>query len=215
MDTSPEVEKLHFDIMRRAGDGARAEAMRSLTSAIVRNSRSALVRQHPEWSKAEIRLRWTALWYGEDVAVRIKESVDLEEFTFADHDDPFLALKLIIEAFEQLGVPYYVGGAFAASIYGEPRSTIELDITASLEEEQVPSFVESLHGQYYVDGEEIETAISYRNCWDRSGFSLIHYATFLRVNISILKSRPYEMTAMMSYQERKGRKCAGRGSCGS
>ena len=43
----------------------------------------------------------------------------------------------LIDAFEELGIIYYIGGSVASSAYGLPRTTIDADIIADLRMEHV------------------------------------------------------------------------------
>ncbi len=42
------------------------------------------------------------------------------------------AITPLIEAFEQLGIPYYIGGSVASSVHGRRRATQDVDIVADL-----------------------------------------------------------------------------------
>ena len=42
------------------------------------------------------------------------------------------AITPVIEALEELGVPYHIGGSVASSIYGILRATIDVDLIVDL-----------------------------------------------------------------------------------
>ncbi len=44
--------------------------------------------------------------------------------------DILAAITPIVEALEELGVPYHIGGSVASSLYGLPRMTIDVDLVA-------------------------------------------------------------------------------------
>ncbi len=46
----------------------------------------------------------------------------------------------MIEALEAAHVPYLLGGALAAAAWGEPRSTLDVDLVVALKVERVPAF---------------------------------------------------------------------------
>ena len=47
----------------------------------------------------------------------------------------------VIQALEELGVAYHVGGSFASSIHGVPRQTHDLDLVVDLRVDKVRRFV--------------------------------------------------------------------------
>jgi len=42
--------------------------------------------------------------------------------------DLLLAIKPAVNVFEQLSIPYYIGGSIANSVYGIARATMDVDI---------------------------------------------------------------------------------------
>lgn len=46
--------------------------------------------------------------------------------------DILLAVQPVIQAFEKLSIPYYIGGSIASSVYGMARATLDVDIVADL-----------------------------------------------------------------------------------
>jgi hypothetical protein len=97
------------------------------------------------------------------------------------------ALAPVVIAFEQLEVPYYIGGSLASSAYGVPRSTLDVDLVADLKPSHVPVLVAALRGGYYVDGGMISEAIARHSC-----FNVIHHATSFKVDVFVPKTRAYD-----------------------
>lgn len=54
------------------------------------------------------------------------------------------ALTPLIEAFERLGIAYYIGGSVASSVHGKRRYTQDVDVVAALELKHVQSLVAML-----------------------------------------------------------------------
>lgn len=79
------------------------------------------------------------------------------------------AMTQVVEALEQLGVPYHIGGSVASSIYGILRATIDVDVVADLRLGRVRSLVKRLEAAYYIDQDMILDAIRHR-----SSFAVIH-----------------------------------------
>jgi hypothetical protein len=97
------------------------------------------------------------------------------------------AITPIVEAMEELGVSYHIGGSVASSVYGILRATIDADLIANLHSEQVGSLVKRLQADYYIDEDMIRDAIK-----RRSSFNVIHLDTMLKVDIFIPKSRLFD-----------------------
>lgn len=77
--------------------------------------------------------------------------------------DILAAITPIVEALEELGVPYHIGGSVASSLYGLPRLTIDVDLVADLHLGHVRPLVKSLQTIYYIDEEMVRDVISRRS----------------------------------------------------
>jgi hypothetical protein len=82
-DTSPEMEKVYFDILRRLTTAQRLEGVRALTASAIHRERQWLARANPEWDENEVRLQWMRLAYGEEIEARVREKLSLSESTHA------------------------------------------------------------------------------------------------------------------------------------
>ena len=94
---------------------------------------------------------------------------------------------LVTNLLDELGVPYVIGGSMASIIHGMLRTTMDVDIVADIQPEQVASFMTSLQDAFYVDEQMIRQAIQ-----RRSSFNLIHLSTMFKVDIFIPKGRPFD-----------------------
>jgi hypothetical protein len=54
------------------------------------------------------------------------------------------------EALERLAVPYVLGGSVAASLYGEPRTTLDIDIAIRLDAASLDRLLVELGGEFYI-----------------------------------------------------------------
>ena len=71
MDTSPEAEKVYFDLLRRAGVAGRYARMASWSDSIIDLSRSAIAKKNPEWNQREVRKEWARQQYGEKLVSKL------------------------------------------------------------------------------------------------------------------------------------------------
>ena len=58
--------------------------------------------------------------------------------------DILAATEPVAEAFEKLGIPYFIGGSVASSAYGIPRSTMNVDMVSDLKHEHVRSIISGM-----------------------------------------------------------------------
>ena len=65
--------------------------------------------------------------------------------------DPIRVTIRVAEILEGLGIPHLFVGSTASSIYGEPRSTEDVDVVADLRPEHVRPLVSVLAGEFYID----------------------------------------------------------------
>jgi hypothetical protein len=105
--------------------------------------------------------------------------------------DLLLALKPVIDAFERLAIPYYIGGSIASSAYGMPRATMDVDLVADLVIAQVSGLVALLQDQYYLAEAAITNAIG-----NAASFNLIHLETMVKIDVFIAKEDAYHQSAL-------------------
>ncbi|MBY0494162.1 MAG: hypothetical protein K2Y23_08085 [Cyanobacteria bacterium] len=88
---------------------------------------------------------------------------------------------------DRLNVPYTIGGSIAASVAGEPRATIDIDIVAALRHAEVTPLLAALGGDFYVAEDALHRAI------DRLGTAnLIDQATGIKVDVFIAGGTPLD-----------------------
>src|SRR5947209_7019394 len=97
------------------------------------------------------------------------------------------AITPIVEALEQLGVNYHIGGSVASSVHGIVRATIDADLVAEPRQEHVRPLVKRLEADYYIDEDAVKDAVS-----RRSSFNAIHLETMLKVDVFIPKARLFD-----------------------
>ena len=109
--------------------------------------------------------------------------------------DILAAVTPVVEALEQLGVGYYIGGSVASSLHGIPRSTIDIDLVADLHLENARPLVKLLKAAYYIDEDAVRDAIK-----RRTEFNAIHLDTMLKVDVFIPKTRLFDQEELRRVQ---------------
>ena len=105
--------------------------------------------------------------------------------------EPIQVTLKVITTFERLGIPYLIGGSLASALHGIVRATMDADLVADIKPEQVPPLVASLENEFYIDTEMILDAIQYPG-----SFNLIDLDTMFKVDVFILKQRPFDINQM-------------------
>lgn len=94
--------------------------------------------------------------------------------------DPSVLASLVARILDKAGLRYVIGGSVAASIYGEPRSTLDLDIMIEADEQSVRALVIQLAGEFHVDEQAAVDAVR-----QRGTFNAIHLASAMKVDFFI------------------------------
>jgi hypothetical protein len=106
--------------------------------------------------------------------------------------DPF---EPFVKPLERLGVPYCITGSVAASVYGEPRLTADIDVVLLLRTPELPALQAAFpESEYYVPPEEtlrLEVSRSIRGM-----FNLIHHATQFKADIYLAQRDPLHAWAL-------------------
>ena len=104
--------------------------------------------------------------------------------------DLVAALRPVVEAFDALGVRYFLGGSIASSAHGVARASLDADVIAELDPAHVERLAHCLAGAYYIPIEQMRTAAA-----ERRSFNLIHLATMFKIDVFVSKGRPFDRSA--------------------
>jgi len=75
-DTDPETQRVHLELLRRAGPSKRLALALSLSRTVMSLSRSGLAQRPASRDPQEIGLRFVALHYGEDLAAAVGRDLE-------------------------------------------------------------------------------------------------------------------------------------------
>jgi len=123
-DTSIESDAVQFYLLRQRTNAQRAAIAAKLTqwakSASLRGMRKANESAFPEqFAQAILGEKWLPC-----LTPTTTSSMWIQ--------DPSEIARLLHPIFEQLTIPYYITGGVAASMYGEPRTTRDIDVVIEL-----------------------------------------------------------------------------------
>lgn len=92
---------------------------------------------------------------------------------------------------DRLGIAYVLGGGLASSLYGEPRTTVDVDVAARIPSEQVDRFVSLATPDFFVDREALVEAIQRRVL-----FQLVHRKTLVKIDIHVVSDDPLQTSQL-------------------
>jgi hypothetical protein len=98
----------------------------------------------------------------------------------------FQVTRRVAAALDAAGVRYFLGGSVASALYGEARSTRDVDLVAAMLTHQVEPFLAAVGDGFYADATAIRTAVA-----ARCSFNVIHLETMVKVDIFIFKADPF------------------------
>ena len=104
-------------------------------------------------------------------------------------------LAPFLEPLERLGLPYCVTGSVAASVYGEPRLTADVDIVLLLRVRNIDALRSAFpDADYYVPPDETLKLELARDT--RGMFNLIHHASQFKADIYLAARDPLHAWAL-------------------
>jgi len=99
-----------------------------------------------------------------------------------------------------LQIDYIVTGSVASIFYGEPRLTFDIDLIITLNNKDIPGFVQAFPlSEFYVPPEEVIKVENLRT--ERGHFNLIHHETGYKADIYLSGQNKLHTWAMNHYHE--------------
>ena len=104
-------------------------------------------------------------------------------------------LAPFLEPLERLGLPYCVTGSVAASVYGEPRLTADIDVVLLLKAADIGALRDAFQESAY-DLPPDETLRLQAARGSRGSFNLIHHASQFKADIYVASHDPLHLWAL-------------------
>jgi len=94
--------------------------------------------------------------------------------------NPLEIALLATHAMERLGIPYVVVGSAASSLHGEPRATLDVDLTVRMRAAEVEPLCRALEKDFHVDRQSFLDGV-------RTGFpcNAIHRVHYVKLDLYI------------------------------
>src|SRR3989338_4145717 len=108
-------------------------------------------------------------------------------------------LKKVIQALEENRIEYMVTGSVASSLYGEPRSTHDIDMVVAINKTDAGRLTRVFHpGRFYLDEESILAAIE-----NQDMFNLVDVAEGGKLDFFLLTNDPFDQSRFARRQKEK------------
>jgi hypothetical protein len=94
--------------------------------------------------------------------------------------EPIAVANVVARSLTRLGISYVIGGSFASSVHGEPRSTNDVDMVTDMHQRHIDAFIGALGVQCYVSHDAVAEAV-------RTGgaFNVIYIPTAVKVDVFV------------------------------
>lgn len=75
-DTSNEAKQVQLDLLRKMTGQERVNKAIAMSATVMRMSKNAIRRRHPEYSEEQVKLRFIELTYGKQLAEDVRQWLD-------------------------------------------------------------------------------------------------------------------------------------------
>jgi hypothetical protein len=94
---------------------------------------------------------------------------------------PLELVNDVVQIFDELDIPYALGGSMASALFGEPRSTVDVDIAVRLSTERGRALLDRTRARFYVPEDTARAAIE-----SHSSFNLVDTDAALKVDLFVV-----------------------------
>ncbi len=187
VDTHPDAERIMIELIRRSPMSKRFRLVQSLTQSAFWSNIHAWRESHREATGQEEAVHLLSYSYGIALAQRVQAALEKSEHWHMQPIDLIAAMLPVLHAFDELRVPYYLGGSLASSLHGMQQLAQDIDLVVDLGEPTLPSLFELLQQHYLLDEDEIRKTIRVR-----TSFPLIHLNSLMKVDVVLTKRDAFD-----------------------
>lgn len=164
-DTAPDAERVQFEILRSQGPLGR---LRLLEESVLTS-----------WALVALQARAPERWLGFEPP----EGLKLGDTGMKPLQTPLKFAGIL----HTLGVRYAIGGSYASSIHGEPRSTRDCDFLVEISAEQISELEALVSGDFYISREAALEALRLKR-----SFNLIHLTSGFKIDVFCSPNREFD-----------------------
>lgn len=193
IDTSVAADRLVFELLRKRSNCDRMEMSAALSRGAKELSLLGLKRTFNTLTASEFAQKVAFIWLGHQWPPGFEQKGEPMSWI----QDSLQLARQLHPIFEQTEITYYITGGVAATAYGDPRTTRDLDVVISIERSQqnIQNLVSILEAAgFYVPG--VEDIISGR----LNTLQIIHQQTILQADLILSSAAEWET---LKFQRRR------------
>ncbi|MEM9540763.1 MAG: hypothetical protein AAGA60_14820 [Cyanobacteria bacterium P01_E01_bin.42] len=182
-DTIAEADRLEFLLLRSRSPLQRYGMAQALMKRTRQLSLQSIKRRFPDLTGIALAEKIARAWLQDDYPRAFVPGNNEKMWI----QDPLEIAFLLHDLFESLQIEYFIAGGSAAILYGEPRTTRDLDMVVSMQRDRLDEAIASLEESgFYVAG--VEDVKSGR----LDILQVIHIATIARGDLILSGTTPFD-----------------------
>jgi hypothetical protein len=189
------VEDAYFQAWGKAGGAGRVRRAGLLHGDVRRMIELQIQRTHPELSDGEVQRRTAKRMYLSDDAVQ--PLLDRTQGEPVHGEGLSETMERIARILEDLAIPFHFTGGIAASYYGDPRLTQDLDLVIQLtvEQPETRALFDRLASGYVINEQAATAAIKCRGL-----FQAIDEKSMVKIDFHVGEKIPGELGRSRRYE---------------
>ncbi|MDJ1183042.1 hypothetical protein [Roseofilum casamattae] len=182
-DTIAEADWLEFSLLRSRSPLQRYGMARGLMQRTRQLSLQSMKRRFPHLTGTALAEKIARAWLQEDYPRGFVPGNNEKMWI----QDPLEIAFLLHDLFASLHIEYFITGGSAAILYGEPRTTRDLDVVVSVQRDRLDEAIASLEesGFYAAGVDEVKNG-------QLNILQVIHIATIARGDLILLGKTPFD-----------------------
>ncbi len=177
-DTSPEMEAVLIGLLRKRTPAQKLMSLVGLRDLAKRLIFSDLRSRHPQANDHELQHRLNVRRLGQEMADKVSLAREATFNLEASMLNEAQIIALVAKRFEELKIPYYIGGAVASIIHGEERFTKDADIVIRILPVHIKKFVQAFETDFVVSEDMVRDSLA-----RRYAFNIIHIDTAYKIDL--------------------------------
>jgi hypothetical protein len=191
-DTSMAADVLMFQLLRQLTPLQKVLRTSSFNQAVRNLARLGIQKQYPAATSLEIKQEFICRCLGAEWIEILAKYLDESELMI---QDPVWLAGKIADILEPLNILYMIGGSVASSLWGENRSTQDLDLLISISAAQVPRLISAMSGDFYISDVAVAEALELK-----TSFNVIYLPSLEKADIFIMGVEPFAISKMSRRQ---------------